>query len=405
MSSSRLSSHRKGTSLSSSKTKSTAKTTATPRNAKSGKTASSQKSTPHDPNFQQKLTDDHVLPYGCKYPDGSRPPLTGDWEAANRRLAQYRPSLSPSVFQEELYQEFVDEDAGAHDEDAVKESVLPAMLKAMGASKGAQKNIWLGNLDPMARDISQAQPDYYYGAQPEQLDPEVREELSKRIVPSSSTNLPIVPNFFLEAKGPNGSLAVAQRQACHDGAIGARAMHSLQTYGQSEPVYDNNLCAISTTYHGGTFKMYSHSVAQPNGPDTRPEYYMHQLKTYGMTSDKETFLKGATAFKNAMDLTREHRNAAIARANEIASQTMGNEDDEEEDEDDENDDETDDEEVDATSSAIDSFMHSTLSKLAENDDDNDEDKSETEAEANNDDDEDEDESETSVEDNHQRPPF
>ncbi|EEH40420.1 hypothetical protein PAAG_02475 [Paracoccidioides lutzii Pb01] len=31
----------------------------------------------------------------------------------------------------------------------------------------------------------------------------------------------MAPNFFLEAKIPDGSLAVATRQACYDGALGA----------------------------------------------------------------------------------------------------------------------------------------------------------------------------------------
>lgn len=64
--------------------------------------------------------------------------------------------------------------------------------------------------------------------------------------------------------------------------------------------------------------MYGHSVAQPGGSETKPEYYMHQLGAYAMTHSKESFRDGATAYKNAMELTAEHRNAAIARANETA---------------------------------------------------------------------------------------
>jgi hypothetical protein len=40
-----------------------------------------------------------------------------------------------------------------------------------------------------------------------------------------------------------------------------------------------------------------------------------------MTHSKDSFREGATAFKNAMDLTAEYRNAAIAHANEIAPTT------------------------------------------------------------------------------------
>lgn len=223
-------------------------------------------------------------------------------------------------------------DAEAYNEDAVKDSVLPAMLRAMGASQGAQKNILFTNTEPIAAGIAQAKPDYYYGAQPEQIHPDVRDELSTHIIPSKHDHLPAVPNFSLEAKGPDGSFAVAQRQACHNGAIGARAMQSLHSYGQSGPVYDNNAYTISSTYHAGQLKMYGHSVAQPKGSGTQPEYYMHQLGTWGMTdnSNTNTFLRGATAFKNAADLTAEYRNTAIARANKVAAQTIGEEEDDDE---------------------------------------------------------------------------
>lgn len=106
-------------------------------------------------------------------------------------------------------------------------------------------------------------------------------------------------------------------------------MQSLQSYGQVEPVY-NNIYTILSTYHAGTLKKYGHSTAQPNGRETRPGYHMHQLKGWRMTGDEDIFLEGATAFKNALDLTREHRNAAIAHANKIAAQTIEDGDEEEE---------------------------------------------------------------------------
>jgi len=215
------------------------------------------------------------------------------------------------------------------------------MLKAMGASQGAQKNILFTNTEPIMAGIAQAKPDYYYGAQPKQIHSDVRNELSTHIIPFNHTHLPTVLNFFLKAKGPDGSAAVARRQACHNGAIGVRAMQSLHLYGQSELGYDNKAYTISSTYHEGQLKMYSHSVAQPNGPGTQLKYYMHQLNTWGMTDNKDAFLQEATAFKNAEDLTEKYRNAAIARANETAAQTIREEEDEGKDNEDEE--ETDDE--------------------------------------------------------------
>lgn len=285
-------------------------------------TKKSRSSRPADANFRQKLIDSRVYPYGYKYPNGDRPPLPPEWEKINQRLTQPRPSLSPSTFPDKEYQEFIDKDAEAHNEDAVKDSVLPAMLRAMKASDSAQKNILFTNVDPISDGITQAKPDYYSGAPTETILPEVRKKLDNIIVPSGHTHLPAAPNLFMEAKGPRGDQTEALLQACHDGAIGARAMQSLQAYGQETPVYDNMARTISTIYHGGTLKMYAHSVGQPNGLGTEPEYYMHQMGTWGMTdnSDRNTFLRGATAFKNALDMTRECRDEAISSANETARQ-------------------------------------------------------------------------------------
>lgn len=282
-------------------------------------TTASKNSRPKDANYQQKLIDGGAYPYGYKYPDSSRPPLPNEWDELNRRLAQPRPSLSPSTFPEDQYQRFVEEDASAFNEDAVKNTVLPSMLKAMGASNGAQKNILFSNIDPLVPGISQAKPDYYYGAKPELIDQQVREDLGQHIVPSTSTRLPTVPNFSMEAKGPLGTNREALLQACHIGAVGARAMHSLQNYHQNEPVYDGKISSISSIYSGGQLKMYAHSVAQPNSPGTLPQYYMHQLGNVGMTHSKDTFLQGATLYKNAHDLTEEYRNAAIVHANAMAA--------------------------------------------------------------------------------------
>lgn len=62
-----------------------------------------------------------------------------------------------------------------------------------------------------------------------------------------------------------------------------------------------------------------------------------------MTDIPHTFLQGATAFKNARDWTTQHRNTAIARANETVAQRIEGEENEEDKEDEEDDDEDEDE--------------------------------------------------------------
>jgi len=43
----------------------------------------------------------------------------------------------------------------------------------------------------------------------------------------------------------------------HNGAYGARAMHSLQNYGNASPLYDDNAYAVGATYHDGQLKIYA----------------------------------------------------------------------------------------------------------------------------------------------------
>ncbi|KMP10245.1 hypothetical protein CIRG_09926 [Coccidioides immitis RMSCC 2394] len=126
----------------------------------------------------------------------------------------------------------------------------------------------------------------------------------------------MAPNFFLEAKGPDGSLAVAVRQACYNGALGARGIHSLQTYWQDEPIDDNNAYTLTSTYHGGQLKLYTTHINKPGYTDGRSEYIMTQLKGWSMTSDLETFRLGASAYRNARDWAKEKRDQFIQVANE-----------------------------------------------------------------------------------------
>lgn len=132
----------------------------------------------------------------------------------------------------------------------------------------------------------------------------------------------MVPNFFLEAKGPNGSLAVAGRQACYDGALGARGMQDFQSYGELGPVYDDDACTITSIYHGGTLKIYMSHAVQPRKPGAQPEYYMNQLRGWLPTDNLETFRQKATAYRNSRDWAKGKRDGYIEAANGRATDLL-----------------------------------------------------------------------------------
>lgn len=71
------------------------------------------------------------------------------------------------------------------------------------------------------------------------LDPRVRENLGHFTMPSNHSIAPILPNFFAQGKDPDGSVAVAKRQALYGGT------HRIQSYGR-ELTYNNNAYTITS---------------------------------------------------------------------------------------------------------------------------------------------------------------
>ena len=286
-------------------------------------TKTTKSSGPYSRNFQQKLIDGGFYPDGYEYSDGRIPPEPDNLEEINQRLAQPRPSLSPSQFSKERFKEFKQAAKQVSRENKATKTVIPIIEGKIKENKCIDGDILFTNLASLTSDtLTSAKPDLYSGARPEQLDRRVRNKLSDQIIPSTQDGLPIAPNFFLVAKGPNGTAAVATRQACYDGALGARGMNSLQSYGEDEPVYDNNAYTIMSIYSDGQLKMYTSHPTQPSSPGGRPEYCMNQLRSFAMTDTAETFRQGATAYRNARDWAKEQRDEAIKRANERVNESQ-----------------------------------------------------------------------------------
>ncbi|KAF2844171.1 hypothetical protein T440DRAFT_523705 [Plenodomus tracheiphilus IPT5] len=273
----------------------------------------------YDRDFQQHLVDHAVYPQGYRRLDGNAPAKPENWKEVHQILELHRPSLSPSRFADEEYEQFVQADADASKEKQVSESVIPIIEGKTRDAKCRSGGIPFTNLDHLTDGtLKPGNPDVYYGARPEQLSRKVRDELNDQIIPSTQHDLPTVPNFFLAAKGPDGSAAVAKRQACYDGALGARGMHRLLSYGQGEPVY-NNAATITSIYHDGTLKMYTSHIAPPPSAGDRPEYHMTQVNTWGLTGNLEACQNGLRAYRNAQDWCKEQRDKAIRQANERAN--------------------------------------------------------------------------------------
>lgn len=172
-----------------------------------------------------------------------------------------------------------------------------------------QENLLFGNLRNLTDgSITKAQPDFYDGSRPADLEKRIREELGPYVVPSTNTAAPCVPNFFTERKGPNGNTTVCKRQALYDGALGARGIQELRSYLDPHTSYDNNAYTITSTYHGGSgdLTIYTTHPTRSDPTQTYTEYRMTQLNDWKMTGNSEAFRQGASALRNARDWAKDH---------------------------------------------------------------------------------------------------
>ncbi|GAB1311857.1 hypothetical protein MFIFM68171_02067 [Madurella fahalii] len=293
-------------STSSRRTKSTKTTKAT--------TATPGRSSAYDKAFEQHLRDNSVYLHGRK----SKPNNSAD-------LHQARPSLSPSRFPDSAFEHFQDEHDRLGSEGDVMRKIIPVISGSASANIPNSGDVLFNNLESITDGATvDAKPDFYDGSHFDDIDPTVRRDLNNLIIPSDTNAVrrPAAPNFFLEAKAPWGAADVAKRQAGLDGAIGARAMHALQNYGEEEPGFDGNAYTYSSTYHAGTgtLQLYAHHVTPPPAPGGRPEYHMTKLRGFDMTDSRETFVQGAMTFRNARDLAQRHRDSFIQTANARARQ-------------------------------------------------------------------------------------
>jgi hypothetical protein len=261
------------------------------------------------------MIDNSIYPEGYEYPDDRLTPEPQNADQLRLEYSAARASLSPSQFTDSAFRDLKKKNK-ALSEAAIMCNVIPII--AGNSNIPNERNLPFTSMMSMTGGATvKAVPDFFDGAHPGTVDKAVRDDLSQVIVPTKHAGVPVAPNFFLEAKAPSGGVDVVLRQALHNGAIGARAMHALQNYGEEEPAFDGNAYSYSSTYHAGTgaLQLYTHHVTAPTSQGERPEYHMTKLGGYFMTDSRETFVQGATVFRNVRDIAQGHRDRFIQAAN------------------------------------------------------------------------------------------
>lgn len=268
-----------------------------------------KKTSAYDGAFEQ-----HLIDHGIFFNNRAQKP--DNWKEINHRMAQPRPSLSPSCFSDAAFETFVQTNEDALTEATVMSKAFPVITGS--ANIPSAENLPFGNLKDLTDgSLVKARPDFYDGSHPAEIDEPIRKDLGSYIVPSTNTAAPCLPNFFTEGKGPTGSAIVGRRQACYDGTLGARGIHELRSCTSPETIYDNNAYTITSTYHGATgdLTIYTTHPTPSTDPSNPVGYRMTQLNGWKMTGNPETFRQGATALRNARDWAKEQRDELVTAAN------------------------------------------------------------------------------------------
>jgi len=289
-------------------------------NTESSKTKKSGKSSAYDNNFQRLLTERYVDPL-------LRANRPANLEQLKSRMNAPRISLSPSSFTDEDHESFLDELERSKGEPEVMRDIF---IKIRGPARyPSATDRPCGNWAPLLSQLSKeadlvtAQPDYCEGNAQDARSMHIRRDLDTYIVPSLHSDVLFLPNFFVEVKGEEGSLAVARRQTCYDGALGARGIHHLQNH--SLPIaFDNNAYTFTSVFQSGRLDIYAHHITQPEGPGLEPHYHMTSILTRSLDAMVESFREGVTAFRNAQDMAHEYREHFIQGANRRLGATVPN---------------------------------------------------------------------------------
>ena len=156
------------------------------------------------------------------------------------------------------------------------------------------------NWAPLVTDVEiiTPQPDFYDGLRFDSENILIYQELGELIV--RAQDVPILPNFFAEAKAPKGIPDIATRQALYDGAFGARGIHHIRSI-TTDNELDGKACTFSATYASGMLQLFAHFITQPKGPHTALHYHMSNLGAWCLCGSIREFRAGVTAFRNLRD--------------------------------------------------------------------------------------------------------
>lgn len=285
----------------------------------------SRNTSAYDNNFVTVLGDSVGFPEARYYPGHTPLPNA---ERLDELKAERLKSRNSMIFLDDEFIEMIENADTASDEGDVSDKVISKM-RGNDTYLFPKQNMRCTNLAPLIekKELVVMQPDLSDGAQLHQIDRNVRADLGHYIQPSTKADLPALPNFFLEFKGPAGNSQILKRQAFYDGCIGARGIHQLRSYGKDpSTMYDDKIYTITSTYFYGVLTIYgvwpTSQIDRKRQGDT--SYHMTEIGRWYLINpeDKDQSIRGVTAFRNLRDWAKKQRDDLIMQINHSVASSV-----------------------------------------------------------------------------------
>lgn len=187
-------------------------------------------------------------------------------------------------------------------------------------------------LESLSKCFKPAKPDLSYATAAECLKRPIQDSLGGLVMPPKNEDF-VCPNFMVSIKGPSGTPDANDLEAVYVGALAARGMHALWSFGidaqavDAEPDTGRIARTLTCTWLAGHFVMYATYRQDQPEAEERPEGSVSTssaLPTYCTklvedwsfnTMDDEKLKKGFAAYLNGLEWAQKQRDQGIERAN------------------------------------------------------------------------------------------
>lgn len=271
----------------------------------------SERTSTYDKIASDLFMDHHIYgPAYCDQPTNKQALLT--------QLNRTRRSLSPSVYPDSKFEQFVRANHKALNEGQLMSEVIHPYFTSY-FDHTASTDLAFTNLEPMIpppAKMPPPKPDHSFGVAKEDIHTTVRHALDGYLVCAPGCHTPAAVNDMMQVKGPDGKASVLETQITLDGALGERAMHSLHSYARGSACPADGVAhAFVQSYHAGTMKYYvSHRKPNTvaNGSD---RVYTTEIAGQYLCGSPAQLRDGIAKYRNSVELAAQCRRRAVEAAN------------------------------------------------------------------------------------------